>query len=180
MTAKKMPKLSIVNFLICGAGILIFILLMVYPNHTSLAKMDSKINRITAHGKEQKMLFPLFQELMRVSQEKDIEVLPFPEKENLKRNELGNISFILQEIAQKTNLHLTEATPDIDSLIDDSDHFKMYMKLEGSFFDLRNFLIRLGAIPYLEHLEQLQIQTDQTSEDLRMSLKIWLARDKTI
>jgi hypothetical protein len=141
--------------------------------------MDSRIDRITTHAKEQKMLFPLFQELMKVSQEKDIEALPFPEKENLKRNEFGNISFILQEIAQKENLNLAEVTPDIDSLIDDSDQLKIYVKLNGSFFDLRNFLIRLGAIPYLEHIEQLQIRADQTAEDLGISLKIWLARDKT-
>jgi hypothetical protein len=91
---------------------------------------------------------------------------------------LGNISFILQEIAQKENLNLAEVTPDIESLIDDSDHFKMYVKLDGSFFNLRRFLIRLGAIPCLEHIEQLQIRTDQASENLRISLKIWLARDK--
>ena len=180
MTANKMPKLSIINFLICGAGVLIFILLMVYPNHISLAKMDLKIKQITTHTKEQKMLFPLFQELMKVSQEKDIAILPFPEKEKLKRNEFGKISSTLQEIAQRENLNLAEVTPDIDSLIDDSGHLKMYVRLEGSFGDLRYFLIRLGAIPYLEHIEQLQIRTDQTFDNLGISLKIWLARDKNI
>jgi nitrous oxide reductase len=117
---------------------------------------------------------------MKASQEKDIAVLPFPEKEKLKRNEFGKISSTLQEIAQRENLNLVEVTPDIDSLIDDSGHLKMYVRLEGSFFDLHNFLIRLGEIPYLEHIEQLQIRTDQTSEDLGISLKIWLARDKNI
>jgi len=177
MRAKKPDSWSIINFLICGGGILCFALFAIYPNQMALSKMDREVRELTARIEEQKLLFPLFKELLKFSREKDTDTLPFPEKAKLKQNEIGKISTIIKEFAKENNLSVEEITPDINSLVDDSSHLKMYLKLKGDFPNLRNFFLRTGELPYLDHIEQIQIRTVSESDDLELGLKVWLAKE---
>jgi hypothetical protein len=51
----------------------------------------------------------------------------------------------------------------------------MRLRLSGDFFNIRKFLIDMGSIPSLEHIEEINIQPTKTSKELR--LKIWLAQE---
>jgi hypothetical protein len=177
ITAEKTSSLSLINFLICGGGILIFGVFALYPNQRALNSMDAEIRKMTAHIEEQEAMFPLFEELMKITNEKKSDILPFPEKMLMERNDIGKISSQIKDIAQLNRLSLEEITPDVNTLIDDSGHLRMYLKTKGKFFDFRQFMIGIGGIPYLEHTEQLQIRTIQGSEDVDITLKIWLARE---
>lgn len=177
MTSKKTQKLSLINFLICGGGIIIFGIFALYPNQRALNAMDAKIEQMKMHIEEQQALQPVFKELMKVTQEKQSDLLPFPERLLLERNSIGKVSSQIKDIAHSNGLVLEEITPDVNTLIDDSGHLRMYLKSKGPFSDFRQFLIGIGAIPYLEHIEQIQIRTIQGSEDLDITLKIWMARE---
>ena len=177
MRAKKLTSWSIINFMICGGGILCFILFAIYPNQMALSKMDREVRKLSAQIEERKSLLPLLKELQKLSQEKDLDTLPFPVKAKLQQNEIDKVSTIFNEYASENNLNVEEITPDVNSLIDDSSHLKMYLKLKGNFSNLRNFLLRVGDLPYLDHIEQIQIRTVSESNDLELSLKVWLAKE---
>jgi hypothetical protein len=51
----------------------------------------------------------------------------------------------------------------------------MTVVMKGELFDLRNFLVLLGEVSYLEHIEQIQIRTTQDLKEIR--LKLWMARE---
>jgi hypothetical protein len=51
----------------------------------------------------------------------------------------------------------------------------MRLRLSGDFFKIREFLIDLGSIPSLEHIEEINIRSAKTTKELR--LKIWLAKE---
>lgn len=65
--------------------------------------------------------------------------------------------------------------PDLDSLIGGAGFLEMTVVMKGELFDLRNFLVLLGEVSYLEHIEQIQIRTAQDLKDIR--LKLWMARE---
>ena len=176
MSASKLPSLSIINFLLCGGGILIFVFLLILPSQHSLVKLDKEAERINTIIEEQTMLFPLSKELFRMAQEDVPADLPYPDKASLKQDEISELSYIFQELAKQSNIILASVEPDIHSLIDDSGHLRVNLNLQGKFFDLRTFLIRLGELPYLEHIEQIQTRTIAGAEYLEIKLKVWLAK----
>ena len=177
MTIPRLPSRCIAYFLICAGVIFGFILLAVYPYHKSLANIDLEIDKINTRIQKQKLLSPLYKNLLQKARLRKPEGLPFPEEGKLARNETGKISSILQEIADKSNLKLQDIILDPDSVTGKSKHLGIDIVAEGGFFDFRDFLMRLAERPYLEHIEQIQIQTGKESSGLEFKLKIWLAQE---
>lgn len=171
----KLPTRSIAFFLTYLCVLLFFSLLVIYPQRISLADADLDIKKLKGRIEEQKVLYPIFQNLLKKARVKDTKGLPFPKKTKLTRDETGKISSIFQKITQKSNLTLKEITPDIDALISGSEYLKLDLIVKGEFLDLRNFMLQLGELPYLEHIERIQIRSVQDSKEI--SFKILLAQE---
>ncbi len=171
----KLPTRSIVYFVLFLCVLLFFFLLVVYPQRISLAEADLDIKKLKGHIEEQKILYPVFKNILKKARVKNTEGLPFPKKTKLTRNETGKISSIFQKIAQKSNLTLKEITPDIDVLIGGSGYLKLNLIVQGEFSDLRNFMLQLGGLPYLEYIERIQIRSVQDSKEI--SFKFLLAQE---
>ena len=176
MDKSKLPSLSVINFLLCGGGILAFVFLLILPNSRSLAKLDGEAERINTFIEEQRMLFPLYNELFKIAQEDVPAELPYPNKADLKQKEIGELSNVFQKLAKQSNMVLEDVEPDLQSLVDDTGHLRVNLNLKGKFFDLRAFLIRLGELPYLKHIEQIQTRTITGAEYLELKLKLWMAQ----
>jgi len=99
--------------------------------------------------------------------------LPFPGKGRLSRDKIDEVPSIFGEIAQKSGLEAVSISPDVKSIATNSGVLLLNAALKGDFFDFRKFLIELGKIAYLEHIEQIQIQEILVGRKFR--LKIWLA-----
>lgn len=173
--ALKLPARSIAFLFICAGGLLAFILLVIYPQQISLDEADMEIMALKGRIEEQKILYPVFLDLLRKARFKGTEGLPFPKRDRLKRDETVKIPTIFQQIAQKNHLKLVDIKSDIDSLVDSSGFLKINLELEGNFFDLRSFMLQLGELPYLEHIEQIQVRS--AHEIKTVHLKIWLAQE---
>ena len=171
----KLPSRSIAFFLMCLCVLLIFFLLVIYPQRISLAEADLDIKKLKVRIEEQKILYPIFKNLLKKARVKDTEALPFPKKAKLMRNETAKISSIFQEIAQKSNLVLKEIIPDVGALISGAGYLKLNLTVKGKFLDLRNFMLQLGELPYLEHIERIQIRSVQDSKEI--SFKILLVQE---
>lgn len=174
----KIPKLpaKINTYLLIGiGGIIVFFIFVIYPYHRSLAHADLDIKTIKSRIEEQKILYPVFMDLLKKARIKETKGLPFPEEAKLARDDAGKISSIFQDIAQKSNFKLINIIPDSDSLVEGSQHFKVNLVMLGDFADFRNFLVSLGEVPYLEHIEWFQIRTVKNYKEIR--LKIWMAQE---
>ena len=53
---------------------------------------------------------------------------------------------------------------------------KVSIEMTGNFMNLRDMLLQLGALPYLDHIELLRI--DSHSETQQFQLKIWIAQEQ--
>ena len=60
-----LPTQSLIYFLICGVGIIIFVLLIIIPAQKTSAQLDKDIEKLTARLDEQRILKPVFDNLLK-------------------------------------------------------------------------------------------------------------------
>jgi hypothetical protein len=165
---------SLVIFAICAVGIVAFWVLIILPGQKAEKELNLEIDRLNARIEEQRILTPVFHSLLERAKMKGPSGLPSPEKAKLSHGDINAISTAFQDIAGRNNLRLDEITTDVNSLMEESGYLVMRLHLSGGFFDMRKFLIDIGAIPSLEHIEEINIRSGKASEEL--NLKIWLAQ----
>ena len=99
--------------------------------------------------------------------------LPLPAKTKLSGEQKDRISLIFRDMAQKAKLDLVAVNPDINSLVGGSSTMLVHATLKGDYYNFRNFLIELGDRPYLDKIEEIEIQQIPGTKEFR--LKVWLA-----
>jgi len=161
------------SYLLVGVvAILIFFLIGFY-NYRSLNDLDRDINKVKADIEEQRVMAPLYKELIEKIKIKTKKHLPFPARAKLPKEQHEQITAIFGDLARKANLEVVSITPDINSLAGGAGLLVVNAALKGDFFSFRNYLISLGNVPYLEHLGEIQIQTMPVGKEFR--LKLWVA-----
>jgi hypothetical protein len=176
MKLKQLPGLpaqSLLYLLICAGGIIGFFLLAIHPYHKYLADLDRKIKTIEAQMEAQKRLFPLYKDLLKKVSITKKHPLPFPRKDKFDREKTDEISNIFEEMARKSNLSPVNIVPDVTSLVQGSGLLSISLRMKGDFFQFRDFLTRLGGMPFLEHIEEIQIQP--AGEIKEFGMKVWIA-----
>ena len=171
-----MPTQSLVFLALGAAAILAFIFLIILPGQRQAAELDREIAALTARIEEQRVLAPIFTTLFAKTKAPATLGLPTPTRVKLSRAEIGGALKHLQELAAAHKMTVRELTPDVNTLTDASGHFLVQFLANGQFMDLRGFLIDIGALPYFESIEEIEIKAvEGNTKDI--GLKISLARE---
>ena len=102
-------------------------------------------------------------------------MLPSPEKNKLTIGDMNSISKEFQDMAVRHNLNLKEIKTDVSSMMEDSRYLLVRLRLSGNFYKFRDFLVDLGSIPSLEHIEEINIRSVKTARELQ--IKLWLGQE---
>lgn len=164
---------SLIYFLICGVGILVFVLLIIIPAQKTVAELDSDIEKLTDRIEEQRILKPVFDSLLKRVKQKSPIALPITKKAKLALGDINKISQRLQENARHHDLKLLNIQTDVNALADKAGYLQMRISVTGDFKKFRNFLVDLGKIPSLEQVEEIQIRAIENAREFKV--KIWLA-----
>ena len=177
--SKKAPANTVTQsmllVIICGVGILAFVLLIILPYNRAAREMDQEISTLKNRIDEQRILLPVFNNLINMTQQSQTSILPTPKKEKLAREDISAILALFQEFARRNALKVEEVTPDINSMSDGSGYLMTRLILQGDFLNFRNFMLDLGTIPSLERIEEVAMRPMQNSREMR--LKLWLAQE---
>jgi hypothetical protein len=165
---------NLVIFVVCAIGLVAFWVLIILPSQRTEKELDQEIDKLNGRIEEQRILTPVFHSLLERAKMKGPSGLPSPEKSKLTHGDMNAISTVFQDIAGRNNLKLEGITTDVNSLVQESGYLVMRLTLSGDFFDIRKFLIDIGSIPSLEHIEEIGIRSGKTAKEL--NLKIWLAQ----
>ncbi len=98
----------------------------------------------------------------------DHRALPFPEKASLPQGQTDEIFVEFREKAKKFNMELLSIVPDLVSMDEKSRFLKVSAVLKGGILNFRKFFIAVGAIPYLEHIEAIDIQQNKDGKEFKM------------
>ena len=166
---------SLLILIVCVVGILAFLLLIILPSERASTELDQEISKLNARIEEQRILTPVFHSLLKRSKMAPPSDLPVPERTKLTYGDINSISSVLQEIAARHNLKLEEIKTDVSSMVQDTGYLSMQLRLNGNFYKFRDFLVDLGSIPSLEHIEEISIRPLKASRELE--IKLWLAQE---
>jgi Tfp pilus assembly protein PilO len=169
----NIPRHSITYFLLCLFGILVFVFIGIVPSQKSLAGFDQKIEELKYQIEEQKGLYPIYQSLHKQAKKEDSDAVSFPPRVRLAVGQIDKLVPMVTDVAGQSRLEVVSVTPDLKSLAGDSKTLLLNMTVKGEFPNLRKFLMGLVAIPYLEHIEEIQIQ--QTPDSMELKAKVWIA-----
>jgi len=169
----KIPRRTIIFHMSCWGGLLFFALAVIYPVHRYSAGLDREIKDIRFQVEEQKNLQPIYQSLKAKSQAGTGRVLPTPEKSRLSRDLIAMVVPTLRKIAVDANMDPLTVAPDVNALAGQSRYLLVHSVVRGEFYDFRRYLTGLGQLPYLERIEEIEIQ--QNPDAMEFKMKIWLA-----
>lgn len=137
--------------------------------------MDKNIAELEKKIGEQRTLTPVFHNILAMAKTKEKPQLPITTKAKLARGDMTKIFDHIKAVARVYNLKLQEITPDVNSLKEKSGYLLIRLVVTGDFFNFREFLIDLGTIPSMAHIEELRIRAIEESREIK--LKIWLAQE---
>ena len=152
---------------------MIIVLVGILPLYLKISGQTEENNKLKLQIKTQKELGPVYQTLVNSNENKKALALPHPDKTSLSRIEAQTFQKDFYNAAQKSGLKVVLFTPDINTSISPSTSFLHNISLKGEWADFRKMLIELGAIPYLDRIEEIHIQQGTNAMDFKM--KVWIA-----
>ena len=169
------PTKSLAYLLILGGGILVFVVLTILPAMQSSAGLDMEIKKIKDSMDEQKILTPVYNNLLKKTTFKKTKGVEAPKKKKLAQGDTRKIIERLNSIAKNSNITLVDITPDVDTLIGGSGYLLIKIFAKGEFINLHQFLFQLCELPFLEFIEQIKITSVRNTKEFR--LKVWMAQE---
>jgi len=167
------PEKSLWYLIICGGIILLFLLVVIFPVYQYQTSSANEVKKMEYQIEAQKELGPIYLTLLKTMENKNPRVLPNPPKTTIPRVESGKFQNTLKTIAEKSGLRIVSSTPDLSTLTNSSPSLLYNTVLKGEFANFRKMLIELGALPYLDKIEEIRIQQNPDSMEFRV--KIWIA-----
>lgn len=167
-------RINVVNLIFCGAGVVLFIAIGVLPAQHRLGELDQAIERLNIEIENQKLLYPVFAELFTRSREKLPAALAAPEPKKLPKGDTAALVKSFREIADRNRVVVSTLAPDVESLFNDTGRLKINAELVVPFPNLREFLIQIGQIPYIDSFEHIRVQAAELDQPLTLSLRFWV------
>jgi Tfp pilus assembly protein PilO len=167
---RRAPSFKIVFF----ALLLVLVTAGIVIEYMSLVSLDKKADKIRLEVEEQKGLQSIYQ-LLKSKGKKIARELPSPTKGKISRNQIETMPGVFRRIAQKVNMDVLYASPDISSVGPDSKYLLVSVGVRGDFYDFRKFLIGIGDLPYLDQIEEIQIQENADIMEFKMKIRLMMA-----
>ena len=168
----KVPQQSIIYFALCFGGILVFIFAGIIPANRSMSELDKKITEVKSRIDEQQTLAPLYQSLRSMNEKQDPGSLPLTEKVKLSQSKINTIPLIFSTAAKMSGMSLISATPSLSTLTGDLQLLPVNIVLKGEFINFRKYLINIGGIPYVQHIEEITIQAKPDTKEFNVKVLV--------
>ena len=167
------PKTTINYVIICGGIIVIFLLVGLFPMYRYNIYLASEIKKTKDQIVEIKAMEPIYLSLQNEMEIKDLYNLPNPKKTTITREEAAKFPSVFMDVVRQSGLVAVSLAPD-SSNTTGSAKFLLYNAVaKGNFSNLRNMLIALSAISYLDRIEDIRIS--QRADYMEYKIQIWLA-----
>jgi hypothetical protein len=161
-------------YLVIYGGIIFLVVLVgIFPLYKYNSSLINENKELKYQLDEQKELGPVYLNLLKSVDDKKIRLLPSPEKTTIPRSEAGKFQDDFRAIAGKAGLSIVSFTPDLSTLAGSSTSFLHNVVLKGELPNFRKMLVGLGAVPYFDRIEEINIQQQPYSMEFRM--KVWIA-----
>jgi hypothetical protein len=141
-----------------------------------IGRTNMRIAQAKVDIERQKMLHPVYEEILGIVSAPLPQGLPMPDPEPLSEADISGVETLLNQAAEQAGFVARDITPDPSSLVDDARYLLVNASFQGEMAGLRSLMVALGAIPSLTHVEQMRIE-----ENLGKTMfhyRLWMALEK--
>jgi len=170
MVLPKVHSNNLIYLGICGAGVIAFLLVAIFPNLSAIEKADENIAELSRKIQSQELLHPIYMELIKQTQQKTPTDLPLPPRSKFAKNEIAGIDEVFISLAKESGVAFISAVPDPSSYLEESGRLTMNVAYGGDFFNFRKLLLNICNLPYLRSIEQMQVTTETNSKRIQLRL----------
>lgn len=168
------PRENIQNLGISLIAIILFIFAVILPGYMNKLHLDREIITARSRLEEHKNLLPLYQSLIKAPMGHSA-VLVVPAGLRLEKAGLDSALMTVRSISDKNKMTVMALIPDLSYGSKNEQSLAVNLTLRGSFENFRTVLTKLGALPYMDHIEELSIQQKPNTQTLAFKVKIILA-----
>lgn len=169
-----LSKENMGNLLISLIVVALFVIAAILPSYLSKALLDKKIRVLRYQIEEHETLLPLYRSLINAPKG-DSSVLIVPASSRLEKTGLDSALKAVSSISDKSGMTVISILPDLDYGTKNAGNMAVNIALRGNLENFRTVLTKLGALPYLNHIEELSIQQKPNTQTLAFKIKIILA-----
>jgi hypothetical protein len=175
MPQLKVHPSNLIYFAICMLGIIAFFFIGIYPNLSTLKSIDEDISGLKQKAETQALLYPVYLKLLQEITQKAPTTFSAPEKKKISHKQLSQINDLFRQLATQSKITFNSAIPDASNYLEDMAYFTMNVDFSGDFFNLRELLIGICQMPFLESIDTMRIET--INQEKRISFKIKLEQE---
>jgi Tfp pilus assembly protein PilO len=168
----RLPKRSLIYILVCVGGILCFLGVGILPNQRVISKLDNETSGIKLQLQKQKVLFPVFKKAMQTLHEEKISDMAVLERSGIDRKDINSISSNFRKLASECSLHFKSGIPDVGKINKTSDAIPFILELAGGYFDFRLFLSKIVSLPFLGHIDTIEINAGSSMIEYRLRINL--------
>ena len=169
----SIPGRSLWYGALCLAGILIFVVGGIWPAHRFAVRLQSDATRLKSEIAEQEALLPVYQTLNRMMLVDMPQSLVNPAQGRLPQASISEIPAILSAMARECDVEAVSVVPQVESIAGGQGFLMVDSAFSGDLDGFRKLFIKLGSLPYVRLVEELNLTKTAQRKDLK--LKIWLA-----
>jgi len=159
----------------CCGLIIITLLAGIWPYQKITSDQQEEINALIYQIKEQEALSPVLQTLIEGANMSGNELLMMEKDQSdiFVPQDTSSISQYFKQSALKSGLSVLSLVPNFKSLTKDSRYLPFEMQLHGSLNGLRSYLMTIGRLQFLEHIEIIDINSRGRIKEY--FLKVWVS-----
>lgn len=173
------PERRLFFITLCIGGILGFYLLSILPHQQAADQLESQIEDLRSRIDAQKLLGPIyhrFTQMVAETRPAMLKGLPYPPAERLTAEQVAGIESLFHQLAAQGQLEIRRIGADLNAMINETGELKLSLEIRGAFDNLRGFMLKLAELPFLTHIDRIEIRREGGMPDLHMELDLWLAR----
>lgn len=152
------------------------------PKLRALGEIDGRIDRVNEDLKEQRMLSGVFPSIKEIAHELNGQcetiglrcgALSEPNGVDRGKHTIEDILTGIRAHAKGNGFSVKRAVPIARTVSPEYSHFKVMIDLTG---DYRQIKAMLADIPFIEHIETLEVQSNP--DGVGVSLLVWIGNDQ--
>ena len=167
-----LPPQILINILLCGAAVMVFIFLIIIPNQNTSDELDQEIAQLRARIEQQRILRPVFDRLLERAKAEQSTDLPAVKIEKLDRGDVNRISQVLQDMAGRYDLKIEDIRTDANEIMNDTGYMLIGVHITGDFMKFREFLMDMGTIPSLAQVEEIIIRAVEGNREYKLKIRL--------
>lgn len=173
-----LPKQSLIKILVCLAVIILFAFFFNIQSKNKVSRLNGDIVGLKSEIKRQEILYPVYLDLKRQYEAEVLKELALVTNKAMTQEEVNEVTRQIEEAAVASKMEPQEVVPDPATLSENSGQVIVNCEFFGPFFNVRDLLKNLGSIPYVRHIETLEMQEALNGLVVKMKVRLSVVTEK--